>query len=474
MILQEASARRKFGTTAAIALAGVFLWLNISIRDVPLEFRWWFATIYILAALPAIKWALHDGEGYPAFQVLCLSLIPTQAVPLLTKTEELRQFSEETVRQAALVVVAFQLTLIATHALVKASPLRNPFWNEPIVSRNIAPLLSTTLSLGTAYFVGTTFFFSAPAGLEGPLRAVFSGLSAVSAYTLANYYSGDELPKQLRAPFIANIVIQTLTFASSLIMAQGITLVVTSLLGYLSRAKRIPWVAILTVIALVAILHTGKSAMREKYWSPEKRGIALRIMDLPAFYVEWVQTAMDTSRTSEEELARGKKKDNNSILQRASLFHMLCLVIEYSPNRQDFLYGATYTDIPAQFVPRFFWPGKPTVHVSTSRLGVYYGLQDENATQTTTISFGFLAEAWANFGLAGCVVLGAFLGVLHKSAWTWTRFSALFSPAGILMITFTAWAFETSQTVSVWTSSFYQAAVVLLASTVTIKQFFNG
>lgn len=474
MIFKETALRRRFATTASILLLAFFVWANISTKNVPLEFRAWSAIIFALSALPAISWALKSGEGYPAFQVLCLSLVPTQALPLLTKSEELRQFTDDTIREAALVVVCFQLTLIFVHANLRTLPKKSPFWVEPIIERNISNLLSTTLTIGTIYVVSTSFFISVPAGLEGPLRAIFSGLSAVSAYTLANYYSGDELPRSLRAPFIINIATQALTFASSLIMAQGIALVITALLGYLSRASRIPWVAILTVVTLVGVLHTGKAAMREKYWTDEKRATPLRFIDVPGFYSEWIETAIVTSQMSEEDLSRGKRKDNNKLLQRSSLFHMLCLVVEYSPSRQDFLYGKTYADLPAQLVPRFFWPDKPKVHVSTSMLGIYYGLQDENATQTTTIGFGFLAEAWANFGLVGCVLLGAILGGLHKMLWTWTRYSQLFSPAGILMITFTAWSFETGQTVSVWVSSFYQAAIVLMFSTVAIKQFFNG
>lgn len=474
MILQDTPIRRRFALTATGALVAVFVWINVTTPEVPAEFRIWSGIIFALAAVPAVRWSLHVGEGYPAFQVLCLSLIPTQALPLLTKTVELRQFSEDTIRQAALVVVLFQLSLIAVHSLTRALPRTSPFWTEPIVHKNIAELLSTTLTVSTLYCVGSTFLFSMPQGIEGPLRAISSGLSAVSVYTLSNYLSGGELARPLRTALIVNIVVQALTYASGLIMVQGIGLAITALLGYLSRAKQLPWAAMIVLVVAVAVLHTGKSAMREKYWAEDKRGQSLRLIDVPSFYTEWIETSIAVSRLSSAEAAATKQRDNNKLLQRSSLFHMLCLVVQYAPERQDFLYGETYTDLPAQLVPRFFWPGKPTVHVSTSRLSVYFGLQDESGTQTTTIGFGFLAESWANFGWAGCIALGAVLGALHKIFWVWTRDSALFSPAGILMITFTAWSFETGQTVSVWVSSFYQAALVLLVSTVAIKQFFNG
>lgn len=474
MMFQEQTLRRRFATTALLILAGFFIWINATTTGVPMESRLWAGLIFGLAAFPAIRWAMKVGQGYPAFQVLNLALIPTESLPLLTKTVELQTFPAETIRTAALAVVAFQLSLMFAYSQIRAEVKNRPFWTEPVVGQNIPRLLSTTLSLATLYTLVSTFFYPPPAGLDGPLRAISSGLSVVSAYTLSNYLSGGELPRNLRPLLVINITVQALTFASSLIMVQGITLVVTAVLGYLSRAKRVPWFALAVVIGAVALLHTGKSAMREKYWEGDRRGSTVKFTDLPAFYSEWINTSIAESRRGEDEPDAVRKRDTNKLLQRSSLFHMLCLVVDNSPERQPHLLGKTYADLPAQFVPRFFWPDKPQVHVSTSMLGIYYGLQDEEATKTTTIGFGFLAEAWANFGFGGCIALGLLFGGIHKMLWEWTRESELFSPAGILMITFTAWSFETGQTLSVWTSSFYQAAVVLIASTVAIKQFFHG
>jgi hypothetical protein len=153
---------------------------------------------------------------------------------------------------------------------------------------------------------------------------------------------------------------------------------------------------------------------------------------------------------------------------------MLCLVTENNLRTDLRLEGITYADIPYQFVPRYFWDEKPTVHVSTSILGIHFGLQDENATRTTTIGFGFLAEAVANFGLEGGIVLGLCLGCLLKLAWAKTRESDLLSPAGLVMIVLTAWCFETGQTLSVWLSSFYQGAVCIIALAVVAKKFIYG
>ena len=56
------------------------------------------------------------------------------------------------------------------------------------------------------------------------------------------------------------------------------------------------------------------------------------------------------------------------LLERSSLFHILCLVVDNSPDPLPFLGGETYAYIPGQFVPRLFWPEKPHAHIATDVL----------------------------------------------------------------------------------------------------------
>jgi len=142
--------------------------------------------------------------------------------------------------------------------------------------------------------------------------------------------------------------------------------------------------------------------------------------------------------------------------------HILCLIINFTPERQDYLYGQSYTHVLPQLVPRLFWPGKPRSHVATYELGIYYGLQDENATNSTTIAFGLLTEAYANFGFYGAVMLGVFWGFWLKKLQIWSSFSPMFSFAGLLMVLLTAWSFNAELTMAAWVSSLEQAVIVVL------------
>lgn len=459
--------RRRFTLTVFVAMAAVLVWLNFANREAPFEHRAWGMAIFFLGLWPAMKWVKEGGRGFPAFQVLCLAFLPTQAIPLFTKTDELLVFPEATITTSCSYVVCFQLALIVGHAFIRLRPVRHPFWVEPILGRGAARTLLMGMTLSSLYLVATTFFVLPPAGFEGPLRAATAGITMVSVYILGNLLSAGEINARYKQYLIANILVQAIVLASSLILVQAMSLVVVAFLGYCSRVKKIPWLIILMFFAIVAVLHNGKSAMRDKYWVRETR-YQPPLADLPEFFFEWAQFGLDPPKDTSTATTM-----TNKLLRRASLFQMLCLVTQRTAGNQ-YLEGRTYADIPAQFVPRFFWPNKPSVHVSTSMLGIHFGLQDEHATRSTTIGFGYLAEAVANFGLEGAIAVGFLLGCLLKAAWARTRDASLLSPAGLLMIVLTAWCFETGQTLSVWISSFYQASVCILGLAVIAKKILRG
>lgn len=468
MIVVSEATRNRMIATGVAAMAVFFIWLNVSQPDAPRENRIWCGLILALALWPLVRWAKRSGEGFPCFEALCASLIPTEALPLLSKHEELQVYGEESVRMAAIAIMTFQISLMIGHAVLRAMPMRNPFFTSEITTKNIPGILSALMSISTLYIFVTTFVYQPPAGLVGPLRAIFTGLGVVAAYTLSSYLSQNLLKRQLHVLLVVNLVVCGLAYASSLVLAPIISLMLVALLGYFSSATRIPWVALIVVVGLIAFLHNGKGDMREKYWLEEER-TQLTIGQLPKFYGDWIEMSLNPRSTK----ADGDRPQSatRKLLERVSLFHMLSMVVQYTPSRAPYLEGETYLDIPAQFVPRFIWPDKPKVHVSTFRLSTYYGLQDERATESTTISFGYRAEAWANFGLIGMALIGLLFGGLSKLAWAKTKEAPTFSPIGIMMVAFTAWCVDGGQTLSVWMSSLYQTMVVLIVLSVSVQKF---
>jgi hypothetical protein len=141
---------------------------------------------------------------------------------------------------------------------------------------------------------------------------------------------------------------------------------------------------------------------------------------------------------------------------------MMCLVVSRTPSQLPFLEGETYSYVPGQFVPSFFWKEKPVAHVATNKLSVYYGLQVAESTAKTTIAFGLMTEAYANFGMFGIALLAATFAFAFKKFSDMSSQSPMLSYPGLVLVVLMAWSFQTELTLAAWLSSFYQACFVIL------------
>jgi hypothetical protein len=424
--------------------------------------------IMVLGCFPGLMWARGDTKPFPIFETFMLTTVNAYAIPLLSGHQQLGNYHPEVITTAALGIILFQSLAIGCYFQVKAQPRRTPFWSEPIVTDKLSRYLSYGMALTTIYTALTTFyrelFFKfIPHEAEGVLRAAFFGIGIVATFLASRRWGAGTLPRRDRSFFATNFIIQIILQCASLFLVGGISMIVLALLGYVSSARRLPIAMLMVVIPVLGILHNGKSVLRAKYWSEGAKPIGLT--DLPAFYFEWVQQGVTFHSETD------KQSTTSKLLERTSLFHIMCLVVSSCPERQPFLYGETYKHIPGQFVPRFFWPGKPVGHISTNTLSRYFGLQTEEDTQKTTIGFGMITEAYANFGFYGIAAIACLLGTVFKKVTRWGAESPLVSYGGLLLVVLIAWSFQIELTLSIWLSSLFQACVAVLGVPLFVRSF---
>ncbi|MBI5422675.1 MAG: hypothetical protein HZA32_01225 [Opitutae bacterium] len=426
-------------------------------------------TILALGCLPALLWARGDNKPFPIFETFMLTTVNAYAIPLLSGHQQLALYHSDTITTAALSVILFQTLAILSYLFVRGQPRKTDFWTQPIVTEKLSRYLAYGMTLTTIYTAFSTFyrdllFKFIPTESEGVLRAAFYGIGIVATFLTSRRWGAGTLARRDMSFFATNFIVQFILQCASLFLVGGISMVVLALLGYVSAARRLPFGLLLAVIPLLAILHNGKTELRAKYWAPEAQGIS--ITDLPSFYAEWIENGVSIANDEEK-----KKASTTKLLERTSLFHIMCLVISSCPERQPYLYGETYKHIPGQFVPRFFWPDKPVGHISTNTLSRYFGLQTEEDTQKTTIGFGMLSEAYANFGLFGVGALALLIGSILKKVTSWGSESPLVSYGGLLLVVLIAWSFQVELTLSIWLSSLFQACVAVLGVPMFIRSF---
>lgn len=454
---------RKLFLIASAILAGALAYLSYTAKVSDVLHLYLGLIMFTLAAVPSLLWARGGGSRFPAFETILLLTANAYAMPVLNGHEQLANYSAEVVTRASLTVILYQLCAIVTYQTVRGLPGRSAFWRDSLITNQVEKLIVYGLIISTVYIWITTFTDWVPAELGSTLRAVFFGISTLCTFVSAQRWGRGELTPAEKAVMVCTLIPQLILMSLGLILIGAVSLIGIGLLGYLSGGKRIPWLTLAVAFVILAVLHAGKSRMREKYW--EGKLPAPTMSQLPAYLSEWVGFGLEPTS--------GDKTVSQKMLERTSLMHILCLIVDYTPSRQDYLYGKTYAHVLPQLIPRLFWPDKPRSHIATYELSIYYGLQDEEATEKTTIAFGLLTEAYANFGIGGAILLGAFWGYWLKKLQIWSAFSPMFSFAGLLMVLVTAWGFNAELTMAAWVSSLEQAVLVVLGLPLLLRSLFG-
>lgn len=447
------------GLTGLFGLS-IYFSLFAAVED-PLHWYQGMAML-VLSVVPALLWARRPDTSFPTFATFMLTGVNSFAIPLLGGHHQLEVYAPEIVSRAAWGVILFQVAALLAYRGVPATPRHSRFWVEPLFGSEVSTWLRQGMTLTTLYSGLAVFTTLIPGEIASVLRAVFFGLGTLCTFLLSRAWGAGELSSGDRLLFAVNLGLQALFLIVPLYLVGGLSMLVLALLGYVSGGRKVPVIPCLLVFAIVAVLHSGKSAMRLKYW--ENEGGTPPLFEVPAYLTEWVGYGLNPpSHEGRDALA------SRRLIERTSLLHMLTLVVNATPERQPFLEGETYGHILPQLVPRFFWPEKPLGHVSTTRLATYYGLQDEESTLKTTIGFGIVVESYANFGFVGLALIGFALGAGHKLVCTWTRFSPVLSYPGLFMILLLAWSFQTELPMSAWIASLYQAAIAVLGLPFVLK-----
>jgi len=410
--------------------------------------------ICVLSMLPMLIWARTMDHNYPFFELFMATNLTSYGIPLISEHNIISLFDEEVRITAATAVIVFQLVALVAFYSVRTRPRRTDFWTKSVFRDISKRWMINGLVISTIYVVVVQFFYSPEPGIAGILRAIFFGMGTSCIFIVGIAWGLKQLRREEKAAILACVLIQFVVTSVGLVLRTGVSLVLLGLIGYFFGARRMPYISVILTIGICAILNIGKYDLRAQYWSGEYKAQPT-LTELPAFYSEWFSSGFTPKVRTEDSAA-------SLLLERNSLLQMLCLVISYTPERKPFLSGETYKDIPGQFVPRIFWPGKPRGHISTYTLSIYYGLQDEEATGATTIAFGLLPEGFANYGFIGMVLLGVVFGGTFKFIVVWSRHSPIFSYAGLLIILLTAWSFQAELTMSIWITSLFQAAVSIV------------
>lgn len=446
------------------------------------------ATMVIAAGLfPGWLWLRGYVQGLPVVPVIGVVDIFWFALPILSQHPSMDVYSPGAVLRAAGTETLFLLSITAAWWFVgRRGPLHTPTLRmlSPTRAGFDRLVFYTLLGLaaGTLYTVldaaGVThrLLRPFPRGTAMLLTVGFSVLSLLCLFFLAYSHGARMLRTGARTLFFVLTAMQVLGMATSLLLYGTTALLLAAAAGYTIGRGRVPWRFLVGVVALLALLHAGKTEMRERYWTLYGgTGEQVSLERYPAFYHEWFQASV--ARVTADDSSDGRQESgaqSTSLLERVSLIQMLLLAQEEAPARVPHLKGETYTVIPALFVPRVIWPEKPRTHRGQEILNIRFGLQTEEETGRTFIEWGLAAEAWANFGFAGIVGVGALIGLFLG----WIARLSTGVPMGSLrflsaMLIFLNSLHMTALAASLWTTIVFQSFAILAVAALLFMQTYR-
>jgi len=404
-----------------VAVALVLLLLSIFARD---SIAYLCVTVPVL--IPIFLWVNYGAFGIPVLPLIAALYYLYYAMPLLIG-DTLRIYKTSDLVWAALSVGYFLLaaSLAAWPFLAPARKKSRTAASAGRASRYVRSFKERSLrniafvdDLNRLIVVGLTagilFNAAAAAGqlgflgsFSGLLRACVFPLIYVACY-LTGFARGTGLLTGQRwlVAFAAFIVITALSM-SSLFLVGGAMNIAAVVLGYVLGTRRLPWVGLIATFALLSILNAGKGNVREMYWARNSQTVQnASLMQVPGMLTDWfVEGISDIGSAA----ARAR---NPSLLERTSLLHMVLAVQEATPKIIPYLEGETYEMLPQMLVPRFLEPDKIESQAVLNLLSVRYGRESAEDTAKTTIGWGMVSEAYANFGNFGVIAVGAVFGVL--------------------------------------------------------------
>lgn len=177
---------------------------------------------------------------------------------------------------------------------------------------------------------------------------------------------------------------------------------------YLSERRRVPAWAPALLAVYVLFFQVGKSQYRQQYWNTGQS--AASPIDRLSYWFdvslgEWQKAIADNNKQAYVELI------SQSFL-RTSLLTQVASLIERTPRDVPFQKGKTYSYFLITWIPRFLWPGKPSVNEANQFYQVAYGITPEESLNKVSIAVGSLGEAYMNFGWLGIPLVMFLIGVV--------------------------------------------------------------
>ena len=365
--------------------------------------------------VPLATWNAGRRERLPIFELLCLAYVLQFSMPIYTQPNGMVVFSLfvpftwDALYAVLLIVELGLLALIIGYYWGSASLVVKlfPQIDLPLTrkQRNNYLLFAITLggSMTLASLIGITFLQSAAIGA---IIRLLSNQLFVGIVLFAYYLFTKEYRRQSAQIIFYAIVGSTfvLGLATGLLENALVPLVLVFIV-YWHVTRRIPWRMVFIGILLFLVLNFAKHQYRALVWYGDSN------YTLEEKIALWSNLATENFvNFLSVENWKSNERAVRETLFRFDLIHKFTHVYLMTPKTVPYYQGKTYSYFVSAWIPRVFWPNKPTATQWANQMDWDYRLRPVNSSYS--IGVGQLPEAYANFGGIGVVVIMFLQGIV--------------------------------------------------------------
>lgn len=423
--------------------------------------------IATMALLPFYLWCSGKAAGLPIYPIFAVCCLWTYGVPLISNHPIVVKYTTEQQIVASLTVAGF----LALGTGVWFYFLRLP--KRPVGSYRALEYKTGIyfFSFALAANILLTFgimgdWFSFARGYISLARGIITGLNTLAIFVMAYIWGESRLSRKMAALFALLLLLNIAASAASLLIVGTLTMSLLAATGYIMGRRRVPWVLLLVMLCCLVPLHYGKSAMRDKYWASGSQK-AIQPWEYGDLFDEWLGYSINTIFGSD---SNRPNQQTQSFSERLSLMHLLLLAQDRTGEDVPYMMGATYSIIPELLVPRFINPDKLYSTEGLTLINIHYGIQTREATYTTSIGWGQLNEAYANFGYFGVALLAVLIGAGYGLTTRWALGTSVLSARSLFAIVLMSFAFQSEFSTSIYMTALFQSVVPLMAVTFLVMK----
>ncbi len=427
--------------------------------------------------------------GLPLLPLVAVQALVIYGLPIAVGHDVLNDYRPAYILKAGEELLIFDLAMVLSwgffmRAIHPSPPISYALDELKLEDSNAWKRMGFALVIAsTGYATLDAFNYAGPlvSLLPSGSSSIFAALVAIASmigFFLVSLALGTGKTSAFgKLAFWCLLILNAMIASKDFLLSSAASSLIAVAVGFFWSNGRMPVIYLTVTLLSLSFLNTGKTTMRERYWSNDPEPMtAVTARSLPDIYLEWIEASYyavieNESASPERDTSGGgaAQHKNQTLLDRVDNLQNLLFVIDAEDSGHiEPLHGATYSVIPALLVPRILVPNKPRSHEGQVILNVHFGRQDLYSTFTTYIAWGLLPEAYGNFGpVAGSVIIGAFLGGLFAWIENLTARKLFISVEGFLALCLLLHFLNSSEMVaSVLVTAIFQSLIVIAAASI--------